>query len=117
MSYSISIWDPRQLNRPLPASFSEAGQVLEQVSRLPAKPNPRLIELARQLDQRHPSRDAYAAGDPGAEDAVFLTNPVTEASELQCALWQLDVPSGVALRVLRDAVRFARPLGLAVMDG
>jgi len=116
MSYSLSIWDPSQLNRPLPASFSEAGQVLEQMSRLRAKPNPRLIELARQLSQCYPSRDAYAAGDPGAEDAVFLTNPVTEASEMQRALWQLDVPSGIALSVLRDAVRFAKPLGLAVMD-
>lgn len=116
MSYGISIWDPRQLNRPLPASFQEACEVLVHASSLRAKPNPRLIELATQLGACYPSRISYPAGDPGAEDAVFLTHPVTEASEMERALWQLDVPSGVALSVLRDAVRFARPLGLAVMD-
>ena len=40
MSYGISIWDPRQLNRPLPASFQEAGEVLGHASSLSAKPNP-----------------------------------------------------------------------------
>jgi len=75
-------------------------------------PNPKFIQFAQKLVERYPSRP----GDPDANDAVWMGNPVDDARNGSEAVFGISLPSHGRSRIMRFVVQAANELGLTVLD-
>jgi hypothetical protein len=106
MSYILHIWE-----RPLPASLAEAGQIHTQLSAEQTVPNPKFVELAKRLTQRHP---CITTLDDEDTNAVWSDGPLDGITAR--AVYGLGIQTDFVNSVVPFVVETANALGLTVYD-
>jgi len=115
MSYDLRIWEqPRTL--PMPKTVEDAGRLMLALEARKPGANPKFVQFAQKLVARYPSRDMYAPGDPDANDAVWMGNPVEHARNGKEAVFAISLPELDRPKIMRFVVQAANELGLTVFD-
>jgi hypothetical protein len=106
MSYVLHVWE-----HPVPTSVAEAGRIHARLSGERCAQNPKFVELARRLTERHPCITTLDDDDP---QAVWSDGPLDGRTDTP--VYGLGVQSGHLGAVLPFAVAKAGELGLTVYD-
>jgi hypothetical protein len=113
LSYVVSIWEqPPAL--PLPGDIHGAGRLMDMLHRVRPGPNPRFVELIRQLTARYPDITSPEAEDADPDQLAWIDGPLS--GETDACVYNLGLGTGMLREVRPFVIATARALGLNVYD-
>lgn len=115
MSYDLWTWDSSK-HPSASATFADVTKTFLDLQEVNDGLNPKFVEFARQLVERYPSSDMFAANDRDALDSVWAGNPLNHAQKEERALFGISLLGDDKLGVMRHLVQAANAAGLTVFD-